>query len=112
MECESPSLPTCLHHLSKGYFGKPTKLRTEEPSMYEILSWNIEHVQPKPKEDPKNSFCQRCSSLIQKQNAINGEDGRDRVDSVRNISMDDGKYRDRQKGSQSPSKKNIRGGVR
>lgn len=23
-----------------GYFGKPTKMRTSEPTMFEILTWN------------------------------------------------------------------------
>ena len=33
--------PHCSTSPNCGYFGKPTKSRNEEPSMYEILTWNV-----------------------------------------------------------------------
>lgn len=40
---------------ASGYFGKPTKLRAEEPSMFEILSWDSH-----PQQKIHVSACAKC----------------------------------------------------
>jgi hypothetical protein len=39
---ESQSNNSCLIHFADHVFGKATKNRKEDPSMFELLAWNVE----------------------------------------------------------------------
>ncbi len=44
-----------------GYFGKPTKLRISEPSMFEILTWNEETTKENREGKIEGKNCCNCS---------------------------------------------------
>lgn len=44
-----------------GYFGKPTKLRTSEPSMFEILTWNEQSTKDNWEGKNEGKNCCNCS---------------------------------------------------
>ena len=53
--------PHCCSAPVSGYFGKPTKSRNLEPSMYEILTWDAGMEGPQQKGN--HQICQNCQKF-------------------------------------------------